>query len=493
MAETQKDLFIFAIGGTGSRVLKSLVFLLAAGVRIPNTRRIIPIIIDPDVSNGDKERTVRIIKDYCKIRKEGYQEGKSDFFYHEIASLQSMDGGEESPEEFAFNIGAIKGKKFKEFIGLSSLSRENQAMTRMLFSEKNLELDMEVGFKGNPNIGSIVLNQMKSEDFFLKFTDRVSAEKDQNRIFIISSIFGGTGASGFPILLKNLRYPDEKVKNREIVKSIPIGAISVLPYFKIDNPNGDIDSGTFISKTIAALKYYSSNIFDEKMLNAFYSIGDTQQTVQSGADGKAEQKNKAHFVEIASALAIHHFMKNNFPGHTHHEFACHQPQNNTIYFSNLCKNTKDIIAEPLTRFFLFHHYISRIYPEIEKDTKITHIHNGKLKPDDVRDTLLDHLKSFMGEFEKWLKENRDSSDSFQPFNLETASESLFSCVLGRDSEGSSRSGGFWGSLFGSSDKKEFIDKLNKKYEKFSGMSSPKKLMALLSEVTKDICENKIKP
>ena len=64
---------------------------------------------------------------------------------------------------------------------------------RMLFSEKNLASSMNVGFKGNPNIGSVVLNQIVNSEDFITFAN--SFEKG-DKIFIVSSIFGGTGASG---------------------------------------------------------------------------------------------------------------------------------------------------------------------------------------------------------------------------------------------------------------------------------------------------------
>lgn len=49
-------LYVFAIGGTGARVLRSLTMLLAAGVKI-NTDEIVPIIIDPDKGNGNMTDT----------------------------------------------------------------------------------------------------------------------------------------------------------------------------------------------------------------------------------------------------------------------------------------------------------------------------------------------------------------------------------------------------------------------------------------------------
>ena len=44
--------YIFCIGGTGARVMKSLAMLLATGVEI-HTDEIVPIFIDPDASAAD--------------------------------------------------------------------------------------------------------------------------------------------------------------------------------------------------------------------------------------------------------------------------------------------------------------------------------------------------------------------------------------------------------------------------------------------------------
>ena len=67
-------LYVFGIGGTGSRVLRSLTMLLAAGVSIDQDRQnpiteIVPVIIDPDSQNGDLTRTVSLMNAYRKIRE----------------------------------------------------------------------------------------------------------------------------------------------------------------------------------------------------------------------------------------------------------------------------------------------------------------------------------------------------------------------------------------------------------------------------------------
>ena len=55
-------LYVFGIGGTGSRVIRSLTMLLAAGVECNDT--IVPIIIDRDLANADLTRTANLIEDY---------------------------------------------------------------------------------------------------------------------------------------------------------------------------------------------------------------------------------------------------------------------------------------------------------------------------------------------------------------------------------------------------------------------------------------------
>ena len=62
------NLYVFAIGGSGSRVLRSLTMLLASGVEVNSN--IIPIIIDPDTSNGDLDRAVNALRMYETVRNE---------------------------------------------------------------------------------------------------------------------------------------------------------------------------------------------------------------------------------------------------------------------------------------------------------------------------------------------------------------------------------------------------------------------------------------
>ena len=175
-------LFLFAIGGTGSRVVKSLTMLLASGVKIDNTDTIIPIIIDPDSANGDLTRTVEILKTYKSLREKSHSDN-STFFNTKISSLDELGEGGFLSENFIFDIDGVKEQLFKEFIGFSELDANNKSLASLLFSKSNLEADMDVGFKGNPNIGSVVLNKFKYSDFFSRFAQNF---EQNDRVFILN-------------------------------------------------------------------------------------------------------------------------------------------------------------------------------------------------------------------------------------------------------------------------------------------------------------------
>lgn len=71
------NVFLFGIGGTGARVLRSLTYCLAADMGdLPAGVNFVPMIIDHDADNKDKETAVRALETYKKsnllrFRKEG--------------------------------------------------------------------------------------------------------------------------------------------------------------------------------------------------------------------------------------------------------------------------------------------------------------------------------------------------------------------------------------------------------------------------------------
>nr|WP_315182512.1 hypothetical protein [uncultured Flavobacterium sp.] len=419
-------LYVFGIGGTGSRVIKSLAMLLATGVEI-NQYEVVPIIIDPDEANGDVTRTIDILKNYQNIHnKLSFSDiDKNQFYKTKISNIT---------QNFRLTLSDIKNDRFKDYIEYSGLDDNNKALINLLFSEENLNSDMELGFKGNPNIGSVVLNQFKQSEDFMKFA---SSFNQGDRIFIISSIFGGTGAAGFPLLVKNIRGADHNLATWKCLQDAAIGAITMLPYFGV-TPDEDskIDKSTFISKTKAALSYYEENISGNNSVNALYYLGDDLTKDYPNVEGSVNQKNDAHFLEIVAALSIIDFAKTESTELVNYEGKAENPiykefgiksNSQSIIYENLGDLTQILLKKPLTQYTQFLVYLRDKIQNSSDQTWAKNLNTTTLL---TQPFYSNYLKKFNQYYLEWLNEMNYNQRSFSPLNVDVNDTNLFEMVKG---------------------------------------------------------------
>ena len=395
-------LFVFGIGGTGSRVLRSLTMLLASGVRV-GVDEIVPIIIDPDTSNADLTRTVSLLNKYSAIRSnlEFSTENESRFFRTEIKKVLS---------NYTLLINNTDDKSFQQFIDYASMSKANQAMTKMLFSDKNLQSSMEVGFKGNPNIGSVVLNQIAHSNDFETFANDFS---EGDRIFIISSIFGGTGASGFPLLLKTLRKGNN-FPNHDIINHSTIGALTVLPYFKLKRDDeSEIDSSTFISKTKSALAYYENNISKNGSIDALYYLADDDAKTYENHEGGSAQQNDAHLIEFLGATAIIDFTNTTYMGTANMELGI-KNETEKVSFNSFYTKLRNMLYNPMVQFTMM---VNALTHKVDTYRSSTFNANKGNFEDLYNSMFFNDLTDFFRKYQEWLKEMQENKRSLYLFNL----------------------------------------------------------------------------
>jgi hypothetical protein len=486
-------LFIIGIGGTGSRVIKSLAFLLAAGVKTQATE-IIPMIIDPDRANGDMNRTVDLLKNYQRIHAAASSD-KPGFFRTKITTLNELVASHQQERlttpDFRFELDGVQNERFRDFIDYNNLDYANKSITNLLFSEDNLDADMEVGFKGNPNIGSVVLNQFKNADVFKHFASNF---EENDRIFIISSIFGGTGAAGFPLILKNIRNASEGLPNFAFLRNAKIGAITILPYFGVaPDENSKIDKATFIAKAKAALSYYGRNVSGNNSLNALYYIGDKDTKDYDNKEGAAEQRNDAHFVEVAAALSIIDFANlddallqttdGQADSPIYKEFGIKEEVLD-IHFPHLGTVTQDRVLKPLTQFKLSYMYLR----DMLADTIGKHpwSNNGKIKIDKTFTSspfYQDYLSNFNKAFYDWLQELQRNKVSFSPYKLDAGGKNLFYLLNGREPVKSIMP-------FAKNNYELFIDHLNDAEKEIGDLPVAQKFNAIFFRATEKLLQKK---
>lgn len=468
-------LYIFAIGGSGSRVLRSLTMLMANGIECKN--EIVPMIIDPDYSNGDLVRTVDLMRLYNQIHSNLVFSNNTcnKFFSTKISTFINGD--------YLLPLVGTSGITFENYIELNTMSRENQAFMKMLFSNNNLSSDMNVGFKGNPNIGSVVLNQFTDSTTFKNFeTDFVQGDK----IFIISSIFGGTGASGFPLLLKNMRS-----STNTALKEAPIGAVTLLPYFNLKtDEKSSIKADSFVTKAKAALNYYEKNVTGNNTLNDMYYLGDDFSSEgYENCDGGGMQKNNAHLVELLAALAIIDFNSKEFemPIRTNfHEFGLNSDAAQTVTFNDFGLSTQELLIKSMAQFSFMISYFNNRNKDHRISQKWAKERNNLLGDSFFSSHFFKLLLSFKQSYEEWITELKENKIGFKPFLDDSSLTDVLEKIDGYKPK--------YGIMPFTKKGHDLIDeRMGKNLSKIqNNTEAPQTFMELFYITTKELCEEKLK-
>jgi len=434
-------LYVFAIGGSGSKVVESLTMLLAAGMKAHNYDELVPVLIDPDLINGNLNRTNDLLKNYEEVGKQSNYEGI--FFGTKVKPL--VEG---SSEKYKYALDGLNST-FGNFIAYDSLGNNNlglahndkiKKLANLLFSEKGdylLKLDMEVGFKGYPNIGCVAFNKFaKSPAFREVFQNKVNSG---DAVIFIGSIFGGTGAAGLPALLANIRK-DPAPSKKNILDNMPIGVISLLPYYSITDKAGNkIKSSHFFPKTKDALYYYKESVYKENLQSFYYIANDCDAGALPYSEGGVKQRNPVFFAELIAALAILDFASDK---HTAgvlkaKEFLEIKRQddvdnaNEDITFSehsNLNEKTRLKIAEPLFQLLLLKKYMDSEFKKAKEDVQAwTELWNGSAN-DSINFEYGGDFKAFLDRFEEYLGELGSYGHKFKPFDLDKKNNDLNNIV-----------------------------------------------------------------
>ena len=151
-------LFLFGIGGTGARVLRSLTMLLAAGAKTPADLTIVPILLDMDMQNGDTERALRAVELYRTIRRSAYVDGqtpgKQTFFgtpLQPLGTLQADNAPVKIGDSVLPKLTDHQGT-FEEFLNVSSMDELDREFLKLLYDNSakptnaELKLNLSVGF-----------------------------------------------------------------------------------------------------------------------------------------------------------------------------------------------------------------------------------------------------------------------------------------------------------------------------------------------------------
>ena len=411
--------FVFCIGGTGLRVMKSITMLAASGMKT-NGYSIVPIIVDPHIDLEEKTNLTTLIGDYIKVYNNTTINDNplTGFFNTRFQRLEDLD-----QRQNGITTSMSERRSFGEYLNVGNLSNKdvNNFLIQSLFSSDNLKNSLSVGFKGNPNIGTVVLNEMvKGSDWFEAF--RRHCEKD-DRVFIVSSIFGGTGASGYPLIEKMIRESE----GYPTVQKVLMGAVTVLPYYSLKDPTttgSDIDSTSFYTKTKAALSYYENTVKSDYL----YYVG--EQSLRTSYDNnEKEQKDTAHFVELVAASALFDFLYKEKPETPQALSRAIRENEDKLDLSSLGEGYKDIVKRISNMMLLY--LLIKILPD---EHYFPLIKDRQFNSDFYHDQSFVSLQEFANKFYNWYLELSNNDRGFAPLNIVGAGGNLTSWIKGISSK-----------------------------------------------------------
>ncbi len=321
--------YIIGIGGSGHRCIEAFIHLAAAG--LGQCDEVSVMFVDSDSGNGNFDRTKSTLEEYMQVKS---FIGASDGFFKSRIKLvgdigkclwsplespgcmgeQCSGNGTTSPDKEM--ILTDDQKNLNNIVEYNLLSEEEKILFDFLYTEKERNEALIEGFYGHPSIGSALVAKnldFESEPWRTLINNiKNDVKNEEAKVFFVASIFGGTGASGFPTISRHLRKTIDS-------PGLKLGGILLLPYFRFDvSKTAEFDDslcpdcGNFLAKSKAALFYYDNQKYYE-IFDKIYMLGDSYDefTEVSFSRGKSEQKNKPHIVELYSALAAADFFSHN--------------------------------------------------------------------------------------------------------------------------------------------------------------------------------------
>ena len=340
--------FCYCIGGTGARVAEVAAHLCAMKMikKVDDLEPIEFIIVDKDDSCGgttQAKETIGNISTLSGLTKTQKLDNEETIgFCNHKLNIASWN--------FSNALSKVcTGKENPTLDQVLGSDADDKLVMRAFYNKEARETDTEKGFYGKPSLGTSIFEYMLSEadqnnqdnqdnqddqdnqDNILKPVENFLGRSTNNRakVFIIGSIFGGTGAAVFSNLAAYMRKHFEK-RSRDLL----VSGVLLLPYFSFGTRDGDgdgtplINSGDFGTKSYLALSQYAQNKHlmrravkdkdkdkdkDNGSFDSLYICGqDPLHVVGEYANGGQGQKNHFDLVDLIAADAMVDFFNKNF-------------------------------------------------------------------------------------------------------------------------------------------------------------------------------------
>ncbi|MDR1723189.1 MAG: tubulin-like doman-containing protein [Tannerella sp.] len=315
------NIFVIGIGGTGMRCIEAFTHLCAIGM-FDNTD-VHLLALDTDKDNGNFTRLKNLKEAYIKtkgVNKKQFALADT-FFSANLHYYQfSPDYSEKSTFDAIYNYGDTKYS-----------NPEKAAIADLLFTDNAKSFDLKHGYRAQTHLGSIlmyhsIINEIKQNDRgdLKRFIQELitASNSGKPRVFILGSVFGGTGASSIPIIPKAIKEAASLISDAtDIERNAYFGATLLTSYFSFPLPSDSekasqkviATSDKFALNSQAAMMFYEADGTVKKTYQKFYMMGTEGMEWQPSKvkdktiTGGESQENDSHYIELLAAFAAYHF------------------------------------------------------------------------------------------------------------------------------------------------------------------------------------------
>ena len=323
--------YIIGVGGTGVRVARALIHLCDCGHIDVKDKEIKVLIIDSDENNGNKRELEEALKSYSERREDFNPDGNYPLFKTKLTAAVGTNKWSVSPvKEKKRNVeGELEEMSLEEYIKSEEVKGKDKDLNLMkaLYSKKEYsKFKITQGFYAHPAIGALTFERWLNTDAdfqnFLKRLKETLLTDASVKVFIVGSVFGGTGASGLPAVARKIRA--------HAGKKLIMAAGVFMPYFifssRVSADIGEeererikarveIDFAGFTKAAKSALKFYKDT--PSLGFNQIYALGASEDDSVRIVRNKhcpegGEQNNWPHMLELFGALAVKDFFDRSF-------------------------------------------------------------------------------------------------------------------------------------------------------------------------------------
>jgi len=440
--------FIIAIGGTGMRCLESFVYLCTIGMF--DNKEFNILMLDTDINNGNFERVRTLIDQYNTVKgAENAAPSQNTFLSAKL-------------NKFVFSPRYDQQHSTFELIANLN-NRRNKDVANLFFDRPSQRFNLQHGYRAQTHMGSYliyhsILDAVKkyhsgSDNLGLEiyaFMNAINNAGPNGRIFIMGSVFGGTGASSLPIMPRAI---DASIKiinpAGQLDRNVLFGAVLITHYFTFNPATAAqlgrnlviADAVKFALNSQAALMFYEEDSTIRNTYKVLYHVGwplnllnfDKDRPGGETTTGGREQKNPGHILELMAATAADDFFKSDREVLQRktmdfmYKTAEYDDVNQffTFPFIDFYPDQTDLFKNNLTAFYLLNYVLKDLGWDINNLINIVNRDNNTHHYNNIPATTLNSFNEIIKSFGFSVSNNQLESGWLWQLKESTSAKTLF--------------------------------------------------------------------